>query len=365
MPRRGAQSARVYPQRSAREGRYAGGIRIATPRRPRWETREDQDAGAVAVHRQDPGDRRRGRRVWRAVAGARRCGRRFATAQAVLGPLFLAGGLLHVPDVFGAGPVSAACDVGSFAELTTPLKALTLLWAVGGPVTATGLFAGTFLGDVERHGQEEEHGDRPGDRWVGGSSRPVARAHRRGQYSHHRGPRGAAAVGDGGEEGERLTMSPARVDDEECNNERVQSDSAAVTAWTRGVVSPTTRTNSLFLVDLTFPHPASVIAVRSSSVSSSTDLAHSAPPHANPHATGLPTLPIRAERQRLERVRPPSHPAVEDHGARAVDAGDHLGQRVESGRGPVQSARRGCSPTRRSHEETGRSRRIRVRDDPT
>ena len=68
--------------------------------------------------------------------------------RAVLGPLFLAGGLLHVPDVFGAGPVSAACDVGSFAELTTPLKALTLLWAVGGPVTATGLFAGTFLGDV-------------------------------------------------------------------------------------------------------------------------------------------------------------------------------------------------------------------------
>ena len=68
--------------------------------------------------------------------------------RAVLGPLFLAGGLLHVPDVFGAGPVSSACGVGSFAELTTPLKALTLLWAVGGPVTATGLFAGTFLGDV-------------------------------------------------------------------------------------------------------------------------------------------------------------------------------------------------------------------------
>lgn len=68
--------------------------------------------------------------------------------RAVLGPLFLAGGLLHVPDVFGAGPLSSACGVGSFAELTTPLKALTLLWAVGGPVTATGLFAGTFLGDV-------------------------------------------------------------------------------------------------------------------------------------------------------------------------------------------------------------------------
>jgi hypothetical protein len=50
--------------------------------------------------------------------------------------------------VFGAGPVSSACGVGSFAELTTPLKALTLLWAVGGPVTATGLFAGTFLGDA-------------------------------------------------------------------------------------------------------------------------------------------------------------------------------------------------------------------------
>ena len=49
--------------------------------------------------------------------------------RAVLGPLFLAGGLLHVPDVFGAGPVSSACGVGSFAELTTPLKALTLLWA--------------------------------------------------------------------------------------------------------------------------------------------------------------------------------------------------------------------------------------------
>ena len=58
----------------------------------------------------------------------------------------------------------------------------------------------------------------------------------------------------------------------------------------RGGVSPTTCTNSLFLADLTSAHPASVIAVRSSSVSSSTALpTPSSPPHAKPHATGLPT----------------------------------------------------------------------------
>ena len=125
--------------------------------------------------------------------------------RAVLGPLFLAGGLLHVPDVFGAGPVSSACGVGSFAELTTPLKALTLLWAVGGPVTATGLFAGTFLGDVGVTliaSAEIVLGiDFPD--LIAPAELP--RAHRRGAVRQHRVARGAATVGDGGEARGRLT----------------------------------------------------------------------------------------------------------------------------------------------------------------
>jgi hypothetical protein len=68
--------------------------------------------------------------------------------RAVLGPLFLAGGALHVPDLFGAGLISQQCGVESFGELSLALQALTALWAFGGPVTAFGLFTGSFAGDV-------------------------------------------------------------------------------------------------------------------------------------------------------------------------------------------------------------------------
>ena len=68
--------------------------------------------------------------------------------RAVLAPLFLAGGLLHLPDCFGAGPISAACDVASFDALGAPVRALTLLWALGGPAAAFGLATASFVGDV-------------------------------------------------------------------------------------------------------------------------------------------------------------------------------------------------------------------------
>lgn len=68
--------------------------------------------------------------------------------RAVLAPLFFAGGALHAPDVFGAGPISHVCDVNAFADLSAPLQALTLLWACGGPVAAVGLLRASFIGDV-------------------------------------------------------------------------------------------------------------------------------------------------------------------------------------------------------------------------
>lgn len=68
--------------------------------------------------------------------------------RAVLAPLFLAGGLLHLPDCFGAGPISSACGVASFDALDAPVRALTLLWALGGPAAAFGLATASFVGDV-------------------------------------------------------------------------------------------------------------------------------------------------------------------------------------------------------------------------
>ena len=68
--------------------------------------------------------------------------------RAVLGPLFFAGGALHVPDLFGSGVISSACGVDAFSDLSTPLQALTALWAFGGPATALGLANASFVGDV-------------------------------------------------------------------------------------------------------------------------------------------------------------------------------------------------------------------------
>ena len=68
--------------------------------------------------------------------------------RAVLAPLFLAGGFLHVPDLFGAGPISGAFDASSLGELSPGARALTALWAVGGPAAAAGLATGSVVGDV-------------------------------------------------------------------------------------------------------------------------------------------------------------------------------------------------------------------------
>jgi hypothetical protein len=68
--------------------------------------------------------------------------------RAVLAPLFLAGGFLHVPDLFGVGPIAGAFDASSLGELSPGARALTALWAVGGPAAAAGLAMGSFVGDV-------------------------------------------------------------------------------------------------------------------------------------------------------------------------------------------------------------------------
>ena len=68
--------------------------------------------------------------------------------RAVLAPLYFAGGALHAPDVLGAGPNSTGCGVSPFTDLSTALQALTLLWAVGGPVAGVGLLNASFVGDI-------------------------------------------------------------------------------------------------------------------------------------------------------------------------------------------------------------------------
>jgi hypothetical protein len=55
------------------------------------------------------------------------------------------GGLLHMTDLFGAGPVSSAVGVSSFWELNHLLQAVTVGWAVLGPVAAVGLGTGRGL----------------------------------------------------------------------------------------------------------------------------------------------------------------------------------------------------------------------------
>jgi hypothetical protein len=55
--------------------------------------------------------------------------------------LYLAGGALHFPDLFGSGPISAACGTSSFSALSVVLQAVTLGWSVLGPVAAFGDFA--------------------------------------------------------------------------------------------------------------------------------------------------------------------------------------------------------------------------------
>ena len=66
----------------------------------------------------------------------------------VMTVLYAAGGALHFPDLFGAGPISSACGVSSFFDLSPVLQAVTLGWAVCGPVASFGLAFGKPWGDA-------------------------------------------------------------------------------------------------------------------------------------------------------------------------------------------------------------------------
>jgi hypothetical protein len=66
----------------------------------------------------------------------------------VMTVLYAAGGALHFPDLFGAGPISGACDAEAFADLSPLLQAVTLGWATLGPIAAFGLGTGRAWGDA-------------------------------------------------------------------------------------------------------------------------------------------------------------------------------------------------------------------------
>jgi hypothetical protein len=66
----------------------------------------------------------------------------------VMTGLYAAGGLLHVPDLLGKGPISAAMGTSSFWELSPLLQAVTVGWAVLGPVAAVGLGTGQVWGEA-------------------------------------------------------------------------------------------------------------------------------------------------------------------------------------------------------------------------
>ena len=57
----------------------------------------------------------------------------------VMTGLYAAGGLLHVPDLIGRGPICAAVGTSTFAGLSPLLRAVTVGWAVLGPAAAVGL----------------------------------------------------------------------------------------------------------------------------------------------------------------------------------------------------------------------------------
>ena len=66
----------------------------------------------------------------------------------VMTVLYAAGGALHFPDLFGAGPISGACGAEAFADLSPLLQAVTLGWATLGPIAAFGLGTGRAWGDA-------------------------------------------------------------------------------------------------------------------------------------------------------------------------------------------------------------------------
>jgi len=121
-------SARIVRDHRVRRLRRVDARRVAVTR----ATDDDDDARASTSFSILPADAEDGLRRYRAV----------------LAPLFLAGGFLHIPDLFGVGPISGAFDASSLSELSPGARALTALWAVGGPAAAAGLATGSFVGDV-------------------------------------------------------------------------------------------------------------------------------------------------------------------------------------------------------------------------
>ena len=122
-------SARIVRDHRVRRLRRVDARRVALTRAT---DDDDDDARASTSFSILPADAEDGLRRYRAV----------------LAPLFLAGGFLHIPDLFGVGPISGAFDASSLRELSPGARALTALWAVGGPAAAAGLATGSFVGDV-------------------------------------------------------------------------------------------------------------------------------------------------------------------------------------------------------------------------
>lgn len=66
----------------------------------------------------------------------------------VMTVLYAAGGALHFPDLLGRGPISAACGVDAFGDLSPILQAVTVGWAALGPIAAFGLATERAWGDA-------------------------------------------------------------------------------------------------------------------------------------------------------------------------------------------------------------------------
>lgn len=146
--RRRSPRARASPflthRRTMRAASSSSSARVVRDHRFRRLRRVD--ARRVASARATDGDDERASTSFSIVPADAEDGlRRY---RAVLAPLFLAGGFLHVPDLFGAGPISGAFDASSLGELSPGARALTALWAVGGPAAAAGLATGSVVGDV-------------------------------------------------------------------------------------------------------------------------------------------------------------------------------------------------------------------------
>lgn len=131
---------------------------IDTARRPTITTRRFPTLPIADLRPLRPRLRGRGRRRGRTLSGAtvaelpslvpEDADDALGRYRKVMTGLYAAGGLLHVPDLLGKGPISAAVGTSSFWELSPLLQAVTVGWAVLGPVAAVGLGTGQAWGDA-------------------------------------------------------------------------------------------------------------------------------------------------------------------------------------------------------------------------